>query len=131
MTVMNKWNDASPVPTETAEQQTLFEWARMMSGKWPELELLYHIPNEGKRSHKTGARMKAEGLRRGVPDICLPVARGGHHGLYIEMKRVKNSKVTKEQFEWIEALVAQGYVAAVCRGCDEAISLITSYLSGR
>lgn len=131
MTIMNDWRDASPIPTESREQKTLFEWAKLMEGRWPELGLLYHIPNEGKRSRTTGARMRAEGLRSGVPDICLPVARGGHHGLYIELKRVKNSRVTKEQLEWISALVAQGYVAAVCRGCDEAITLITDYLNGR
>lgn len=131
MTIMDEWRDASPVPLETAEQQALFKWAEVMCYRWPELRMMYHIPNEGKRSRRTGARLKAEGMRGGVPDICLPVARGGHHGLYIEMKRVKNSRVTKEQLEWIEDLVAQGYVAAVCRGCDEAISLITRYLSGR
>lgn len=128
---MTEFIDASPIPTESAEQQLLFQWARMQSGKYPELTLLYHIPNEGKRSHKTGARMKAEGLKTGVPDICLPVARGGHHGLYIELKRVKNSRVTVAQMAWIEALTRQGYVAAVCRGADEAIELITRYLSGR
>lgn len=128
---MTEFIDASPIPTESAEQQLLFQWARMQSGKYPELTLLYHIPNEGKRSHKTGARMKAEGLKTGVPDICLPVARGGHHGLYIELKRVKNSRVTVTQMAWIEALTRQGYVAAVCRGADEAIELITRYLSGR
>lgn len=131
MTIMDEWRDASPVPTESAEQRAVFEWAERMSGRWPELKLMYHIPNEGKRSRITGARMKAEGMRGGVPDICLPVARGGHHGLYIEMKRVKNSKATREQLEWIEDLVGQGYVAAVCRGCDEAINLITRYMSGR
>ena len=128
---MNDWEDASPIPTESVEQQTLFRWAKMASGKWPELELLYHVPNEGKRSYKTAARLKAEGLKSGVPDICLPVPRGGYHGLYIELKRVKNSRVTQDQLDWIEALIEQGYVAAVCRGCDEAIELITRYLSGR
>lgn len=128
---MNDWVDASPIPTESVEQQALFKWANMARGKWPELELLYHVPNEGKRSYKTAARLKAEGLKSGVPDICLPVPRGGHHGLYIELKRVKNSRVTQDQLDWIEALIAQGYVAAVCRGCDEAIELITRYLSGR
>ena len=128
---MNDWADASPIPTESVEQQALFKWAKTARGKWPELELLYHVPNEGKRSYKTAARLKAEGLKSGVPDICLPVPRGGHHGLYIELKRVKNSRVTKDQLDWIEALIAQGYVAAVCRGCDEAIELITRYLGGR
>lgn len=82
--------DVSPVPTESQEQQRLFQWARMESGRFPELELLYHIPNEGKRSRATGRRMVAEGLKKGVPDICLPVARGGSHGLYIELKRTKD-----------------------------------------
>ena len=131
MTIMQEWKDASPVPLESNEQQTLVAWAKRHEEEWPELRLLYHIPNEGKRKRITGARMKAEGLKSGVPDICLPVARGGHHGLYIELKRRKDSKVTKEQLEWIADLVAQGYVAAVCRGCDEAISLITRYLTGR
>ncbi len=131
MTIMQEWKDASPVPLESNEQQTLFEWAKRMEGRWPELRMLYHIPNEGKRRQRTGARMKAEGMKSGVPDICLPVARGEHHGLYIELKRRRNSKVTKEQLDWIADLVAQGYVAAVCRGCDEAISLITRYLSGK
>lgn len=131
MTIVQEWKDASPVPLESNEQQTLLEWAKRMEGRWPELRMLYHIPNEGKRSQRTGARLKAEGLKTGVPDICLPVARGEHHGLYIELKRRRNSKVTKEQLDWIADLVAQGYVAAVCRGCDEAISLITRYLSGK
>lgn len=128
---MQEWRDASPVPTESNEQQTLFEWARRMEGKWPELRMMYHIPNEGRRTARNGARLKAEGLKSGVPDICLPVPRGEHHGLYIELKRRKNARVTTEQMEWIEGLVAQGYVAAICRGCDEAIEVITGYLAGR
>lgn len=53
----------------------------------PELQLLYHVPNEGKRTWRTGARLKSEGLKPGVPDLCLPVARGKYHGLYVELKR--------------------------------------------
>lgn len=122
--------DATPIPTESVEQQHLFRWAQMASGKYPELELMYKIPNEGKRGRANASRMKAEGLKSGVPDICLPVARDGHHGLYIELKRSRDSRVTPQQMEWIEALVAQGYVAAVCRGCEEAIQLIVDYLGG-
>ena len=62
-------------PTESEEQQTLFRWAAMQCGKYPELALMFHIPNEGKRSWMTGGRMKAEGLKSGVPDIFLPVPR--------------------------------------------------------
>ena len=122
--------DATPIPTESTEQQRLFQWAKFAGGKYPELRLLYHIPNEGKRTRATGGRMRAEGLKKGVPDLCLPVARGGCHGLYIELKRTKGGKVTPEQLEWVDALTRQGYMAAVCRGWEEASEIITEYLGG-
>ena len=52
------------------------------------------------RDIRTAANLKKEGVKRGVPDICLPVSRGKYHGLYIEMKAGKN-KPSKEQKEWI------------------------------
>ena len=118
----------TPVPTESVEQRNLFAWARLMSGAHPELALLYHIPNEGKRSVATGRRMRQEGLKRGVPDICLPVARGGRHGLYIELKRIKGSKVSEEQREWLAALEEQGYAAALCKGWEAAAKVIEEYI---
>ena len=124
-----EYRDASPVPTESQEQQRLFQWARMQSGKHPELGLMYHIPNEGKRSRITGRRMVAEGLKKGVPDICLPVARGGNHGLYIELKRTKDWKITKEQEEWMRDLMGQGYEVALCIGWEMAADVIQNYLA--
>lgn len=116
------------VPTESVEQRNLFHWARMMSGAHPELSLLYHIPNEGKRSVATGRRMRQEGLKRGVPDICLPVARSGKHGLYIELKRIKGSKVSDDQREWLSALEDQGYAVALCKGWEAAAKVIEKYI---
>lgn len=124
----NEWVDASPIPTESQEQQWLMQWARAQSRRWPELGLLYHIPNEGKRSRAGGARLKAEGLKAGVPDLCLPVARGGCHGLYIELKRRKGGVVTAAQTAWMDSLLQQGYMVAVCRGWEEAAKLIEGYL---
>ena len=83
-----------PVPTESEEQQALFDWAELQKGKYPELKALYHIPNEGKRSKATGARLKKEGMKDGVSDNCLPVKRGPYGSLYIELKRIKGSKVS-------------------------------------
>lgn len=117
-------------PRESTEQELLFRWADLAAGKHPELRMLYHIPNEGKRSPVTGARMRAEGLRRGVPDICLPVPRHPFHGLYIELKRRYGSKTTEEQRGWIEALNRCGYRAVVCKGWDEAREEILRYLGG-
>ena len=102
----------------------------MAAGARPELNLLYHIPNEGKRSVKTGARLKAEGLKKGVPDVCLPVARGGCHGLYIELKRERSGRATPEQVAWMDALMAEGYAVSLCHGWERAAEAIETYLEG-
>ncbi len=119
-----------PCPTESAEQQCLFRWAQVMQGRYPELSLLYHVPNEGQRSRAVGGRMRAEGLRKGVPDICLPVARGRYHGLYIELKRQRGGRMFPEQAGWIDALNQQGYCACVCKGWEAAAAEIGKYLDG-
>lgn len=104
-------------------------WATLAAGTYPELRLMYHIPNEGKRSVVRGAQMKAEGLRKGVPDICLPVSRHGFHALYIELKRRKGGRLTEEQRGWIDALNRVGNRAVVCYGWDEARTEIEFYLA--
>lgn len=70
------------------------------------------------------------GVKAGVPDVCLPVPRGGYHGLYVEMKRKQGGRVSEEQNEWMEALRAQGYEAKVCRGWKEAAEEIEQYMKG-
>jgi len=75
--------------------------------------------------------MLAEGLKKGVPDLCLPVARGKHHGLYIELKKPKGSRLSTDQEMWISALQKQGYRAQVCYGWREARDTILSYLGGQ
>ena len=112
---------------ESAEQQALFRWAALSGRAHPELELMYHIPNEGVRTAANGARLKAEGMRAGVPDICLPVARGGYNALYIELKAGKN-KPTEAQEKWIAALNAAGNLAVVCWGWEAAKKTIETYL---
>lgn len=121
-------NREIPVPTESIEQQCLFRWEQFQSGKYTELSLMYHVPNEGKRSRATGGRMRAEGLKAGVPDICLPVPRGEFHGLYIELKRTQGGKVTENQAGWIADLQKQGYCAVVCEGWEAAAAVIEKYL---
>lgn len=117
-----------PVPTESEEQQALFQWVALQRGAFPELSLLYHVPNGGRRSRAEAGRFKAEGVKAGVPDICLPVARGGFHGLYVELKRREKSKTSEDQKDWIKRLSAQGYFAVVCKGWDEAAQAIMLYL---
>lgn len=116
--------------TESSEQQALFRWAEFQSGRYPELQLLYHIPNGGKRSKSEAARFRAEGVKAGVPDLCLPVARCGCHGLYIEMKR-EDGRVSENQSRWLHDLMKQGYMTGVCYSCEAAMELLIKYLNGK
>ena len=112
---------------EENEQAALFRWASYAQTQYEELKLMYHVPNEGKRSAVTGARMKQAGLKSGVPDVCLPTAHGGYVGLYIEMK-VKPNKPTENQKQWLRALREAGHFTAVCYTWEEAKNLIEEYL---
>ena len=74
--------------SEAKHQSFVIKWTEQPSirSQWPELKLLYHIPNGGTRDPIEAKHMKEQGVKRGVPDLHLPVARGKYHGLYIEMK---------------------------------------------
>lgn len=114
---------------EHAEQVALFRWAGLARTRHPELALLFAIPNGGHRHIQVARRLKAEGVRPGVPDICLPVPRGGWHGLYLELKTATGA-TSSEQRSWLEALAAQGYRVAVCRGWEAARECLRAYLDG-
>ena len=113
--------------TEAQEQKMLFAWAGWMTSRWPELELMHHVANEGKRSLVGNVELNRQGRKKGVPDICLPVARKKANGLYIELKR-QGGRLTPEQKEWLERLREQGYHAAVAYGWEQAREIIEEYL---
>jgi len=113
--------------SEAKEQQIVFEWASWNTSKYPDLKLLYAIPNGGRRDKKEAYFMKLSGVKAGVPDICLPVAKGNYHGLYIELKVGKN-KTTYLQDMWLKNLAERHYKVSVKYGADEAIKEIKDYL---
>lgn len=113
---------------EAKEQEKLFRWSELMKGKYPELGMMYHIPNGGSRNRIEAAHLKAQGVKAGVPDICLPVPRGGHHGLYLELKYGKN-KPTAAQTIWLRNLEKHGYAVAICWGWEKAKDVIIAYLN--
>lgn len=110
---------------EHKEQVALFQWLKL---KHPsQYAVTYATPNAGKRTPRQGAYMKAEGLKAGVPDICMAVASGGYHGLYIEYKTAKG-KPSESQLEWMGNLTANGYQAKICYGLDDAMKTISDYI---
>jgi hypothetical protein len=114
-------------PSEHDIQAAVFAWAAENEARLPELHWLYAIPNGGARHPAVGAKLKAEGVRRGYPDIGLDVARGCYHGLRIELK-TRRGKPTPEQLAWLDRLHRQGYFCAVCYGVEQATETLTWYL---
>lgn len=113
---------------ESEHQQALFAWSKLMQPQLPELVLLHATGNgNGKRNIIQGARLKREGVVAGVGDIFLPVARGGYHGLYVELK-VKGGRLSDTQKWWITKVNEQNYLAKVCWGWVEAREVIEEYL---
>ena len=112
---------------EADQQRKLFQWTTFIRTEYPEVDQMFHIPNGGSRNKLEAANLKRQGVKAGVPDLFLPVSRGGYHGLFIELKHGKN-KPTEKQTEWLKSLNEQGYAVAVCYGCEEASEKILKYL---
>lgn len=114
--------------SESQEQQNLFKTIAYMQNTYPELKWLYHVPNGGLRDIRVAKKLKAEGVKSGVPDLVLPIPRYPFHGLYIEMKKTKGGRVSKDQRVWLDFLKEQNYMVEVAKGCDEALEILKEYL---
>ena len=121
---------------EDSHQLALGCWRAQNIKRWPELELLHHIPNGGSRDVREAGKLKAMLTKSGISDLFLPVARRGFHGFYLEMKHdatgmsdlAKAKMVAPNQKEWIDKVIAQGYCAGVAYGYDEAVKALEWYL---
>lgn len=129
--------------TESAHQTALFAWAALNTKEHPELVWLHHIPNGGSRGDSAqsrairGGQLKAQGVRQGVADLCLPVRRGDWSGLYIEMKKptekpikaTSKGGVSDEQAAFGAFVKSQGFGWCVCYSWTEAKDVLLSYLN--
>jgi hypothetical protein len=88
--------------------------------RYPEMAWIFHVPNGGWRTAKTAGKLKAQGVKPGVPDYVWPLPRGEHHGCWIEMKRVRSGALESKQKLWRDWLIAQGYYWEMCRGSAHA-----------
>ena len=114
---------------EHKSQSALVKWALYAQATTQGLDLLHAIPNGGHRIKAIASMMKAEGVKAGVPDFCLPVSRGGYNALYIEMK-APQGKLSRHQKHWMKRLIEEGNYHRVCRSSGEAIDAISEYLGG-
>lgn len=105
--------------------------------------LVAHIPNGGQRTIMAGAKLKAEGVVKGYPDIMVFTEgfRGGRdesdkwldevrgdmaRGLAIELK-VWPNKLKPEQAEVHDLLRNQGWRVEVCYGLDAVEAITRDY----
>lgn len=117
--------------TEHDEQVALMHWwsfAHKLFGVSE--QLLFAIPNGGDRNILVAAKLKAEGVRAGVPDLFLAVPRGRYHGMFVELKKRDRGTVSKKQKIMIEILMESGYCSLVCHGWNGAMEAIKRYLEG-
>lgn len=119
---------AKSIDREGQEQAALMTELRI---RMPDVaDLIFHVPNGGHRVKAVAAKLKAQGVKAGIPDLVLPMARGGFFGLYIEFKATppNDAAISSSQHERIRKLNDQGYLAVVCRGHFDTVEQIRAYL---
>lgn len=116
-------------PSEASQMKALFCWAAWNLKIYPQLKFMAHIPNGGSRDVREGANLKAQGVKRGIPDIGLFYP-NKYAGLFIEMK-IKSGNVSADQQDWLNFLNSVGYKAVVCYGWIEARDIIVNYLENK
>lgn len=112
--------------SEHADQVILFKWIRAVRPRYPALEYVHAVPNGGHRAKATAAKMKAEGLEPGVPDIMVPRGNGEYYGMAIEMKKGYN-KPTEDQDRWLRQLCAANWYCIVAWHRETARTQLSRY----
>ena len=116
---------------ESDLQEAIFSWANTLEPRYPEIRWLHAVPNGGYRSGREAVGLKRQGVKAGILDLHLPVARGGFYGMMIELKRPggKCAKPRPEQAEYIAFLTEQGYCARISNDFAECKNIILEYLN--
>ena len=112
------------IPTEHQEQCAVIAWC----DQHPIAKHIFAIPNGAHKSPATAAKFKREGLRKGVPDLFLPIPSKGYHGLFLELKRERGGAVSENQKIWLGMLSSAGYCCHIVSGSEIAIAVIQEYL---
>jgi hypothetical protein len=116
--------------TEHQIQAAVFEWVRVKANSDDRYKMIYAVPNGARTSIGVAMKLKAEGLTKGVFDIVVDVPIMPFHGLRIEVKKPQGV-VSPEQKERKKLYEKYGYLARVCRGIDEIMTVIETYFEGK
>jgi len=105
------------IRTEHEEQRDVVMWFRQT---YRPCRILA-VPNGEHRAKSTGARLKAEGVSAGVPDLFIPA-----HCIWVEMKRTEGGTVSSVQHDWHNYLRGIGQTVLVCYGAEDAKAQIAA-----
>lgn len=110
-------------PSEEDIHLTVMEWVRCH----PTIkDFVIHIPNQGKRSLRYGKLLKDMGMRSGVSDLFIAMAKHGYHGAWIELKQ-KKGRLSSEQKQFQIDMSEQSYYVTTCYSIERAINTIKWY----
>lgn len=112
---------------ESRNQIAFFQRLVLAENRYPFLKYVYSNQGGGNRNAITGAIMKAEGGKRGIPDVFIPIPRFAFHGAYLEFK-VVGRKPSKEQLEFMKFAAGQGFACAIVYSVDQAVEFTEKYL---
>jgi hypothetical protein len=114
--------------SQNIESKTQIACVSWFDSQFPPIKnMLFAIPNGGKRGVVTASIMKAEGVRRGSPDLFLSIPKLNYHGMYIEMK-TEDGKLKPEQQQFRDVVVSFNYHHVVCRSVDDFVREVSRYL---
>jgi len=114
-------------PSETDIQITVIAWCKLRKD---EARHAFHISNESKRTRVGHAIQAKMGKRAGAADLFIPGARGGWHGLFLELKKSGETPKPK-QLEFARDMGEDGYLATWADSVDEALRIIGDYMAGK
>lgn len=111
---------ALPAKNEHELQKQVVRWCAFKG-----YSRFFAVPNAARRNFRTAGRMRAEGMRAGVPDLVFYGPRGSV--LWVEMKNGNKGELSAAQAEMHADLYHCGHTVIVARTFQEATDAITKF----
>lgn len=108
---------------EVSIQEAVARWLDASGVRW------CHVPNGEFRDPRTARRLKAQGVKPGVPDVLIfesPPNAPMAVGAALELK-TEDGRASRGQKDWLDALRLNLWEVAVVHGPDEAAAKLREW----